>query len=159
MQLRSCERHPERKSHSRGMCRSCYDAWLRERNPGYRKRQTEVSRKWARENPEKVKQARDRWRLDKENRRALQERRRLKEYGISPEEYRRRYDAQSGSCGICGEHQENLCVDHCHDSGAVRGLLCKQCNSAIGFLGDTEEGVNRALRYLRSAREIQDLGE
>lgn len=39
-------------------------------------------------------------------------------------------------------------IDHCHDTGRVRGVLCWDCNSAIGKLGDNKEGIQRALQYL-----------
>jgi hypothetical protein len=70
-----------------------------------------------------------------------------------------RYDAlfeqQLGKCKICGTHQENLPeilhVDHCHVTGKVRGLLCRSCNSGIGFLKDDEKIVSKALLYLRES--------
>jgi hypothetical protein len=42
-----------------------------------------------------------------------------------------------------------FCVDHCHETKKVRGLLCSPCNRAIGQLGDTVQGVQRALTYLQ----------
>ena len=75
--------------------------------------------------------------------------RHLKErYSITKEEYEDRYKDQEGRCGICGTYKEVLCVDHCHSSGDVRGLLCSPCNRAIGQLGDTAESVRKALEYL-----------
>src|SRR6266851_2205326 len=56
----------------------------------------------------------------------------LKRYGISEEEYERLLRLQNGVCAICKEKPEGwLCVDHCHLTGKVRGLLCKNCNSAL----------------------------
>lgn len=49
------------------------------------------------------------------------------------------------------KHGENLCVDHDHVTGTVRGLLCNGCNHGIGKLGDNAEGVRRALAYLEAA--------
>lgn len=57
-------------------------------------------------------------------------------------------------CECCGAHQSEkkkvFSLDHCHSTGKFRGWLCDQCNHAIGFLGDSLEGVMRAVRYLRS---------
>jgi hypothetical protein len=58
------------------------------------------------------------------------------------------------NCECCGaspkaEHH-GLHLDHDHQTGAFRGWLCGRCNSAIGLLGDTIEGVDRAIVYLRS---------
>lgn len=75
-------------------------------------------------------------------------------YGISPQEYEALLLAQDGRCGCCrkkAETSRSLVVDHGHGTGGkIRGLLCYSCNSGIGLLGDTEEGVQRALDYLRS---------
>lgn len=64
-------------------------------------------------------------------------------------DYLEMYEKQEGRCGCCGEHSAVLDIDHCHNSQRIRGLLCGRCNTAIGFLGDTLEGVERAVAYLR----------
>lgn len=77
---------------------------------------------------------------------------RLSKYPIDTTEYLRRLDEQDSSCAICGRSPDDpftLCVDHDHATGKVRGLLCSACNSGLGKLGDTEEGLLRALDYLR----------
>lgn len=74
-----------------------------------------------------------------------------KKYGITLDDYAEMLEAQDGRCAICGDfppHNKLLYVDHCHDTGDVRGLLCQQCNSGIGFLGDNVERVRKALTYL-----------
>ncbi|WP_229401922.1 endonuclease VII domain-containing protein [Micromonospora okii] len=91
--------------------------------------------------------------------------RQLARYGLSPEEYDARYDDQSGRCAICAARGERLgtggsanrhnvlVVDHCHDSSAVRGLLCNRCNRAIGLLGDDIDTLRRAIAYLAASAE------
>lgn len=78
-------------------------------------------------------------------------------YGITLAEYNQLLTQQGGVCGVCGEppgdgqphHWKNkLAVDHCHDTGKVRGLLCNDCNAGIGHLG-TESVALAAARYLR----------
>ena len=73
-------------------------------------------------------------------------------YGIDLWEYNQMFEEQAGCCGICQQHQTRfkraLAVDHCHETGEVRGLLCRECNTGIGSLGDTLEGVLRAAAYL-----------
>jgi len=74
-----------------------------------------------------------------------------KKYKITKDEFERLERSQGYKCACCGKSKErgvNLVVDHCHESGGVRGLLCRNCNSGIGKLGDTKEGVFKALRYL-----------
>ena len=62
------------------------------------------------------------------------------------------YDAHmkkiNGLCECCMEQQATD-VDHCHDTNIIRGFLCSECNTGIGKLGDNEEGVERALNYLK----------
>lgn len=73
-------------------------------------------------------------------------------YGITLAEYNEMLETQSGSCAICGvtptEHDERLCVDHNHETGKVRGLLCSRCNLAIGILQDSPELCQSATDYL-----------
>lgn len=73
----------------------------------------------------------------------------LKKYGLTVPEFRQMAKEQGGKCKICGTTPTyRLCVDHRHDTGKVRGLLCRACNKAIGNLGDTPEGVKKAYDYL-----------
>ena len=67
-------------------------------------------------------------------------------YGITPDDFDNMLDAQNGGCAIC-DRKDNLCVDHDHTSGNVRGILCIRCNTAIGYMNEMI-GVTRALRYL-----------
>ena len=74
-------------------------------------------------------------------------------YGITEDDYDEMYRAQRGCCWICGVHQSTLKrrlnVDHDHESGDVRALLCCNCNKGIGLLGDDPKTVQRAADYLR----------
>jgi Recombination endonuclease VII len=73
----------------------------------------------------------------------------LKRYGISPAEYDALLAKQNGACAICRRHVKGrLCVDHCHVIGMVRGLLCKECNGALGYLKDDQASLVAALAYL-----------
>ena len=67
-------------------------------------------------------------------------------YNISKDEYLEAM-ASSNVCEICGSTKE-LCYDHDHNTMKFRGVLCRSCNKAIGALGDTVFGVNRALQFL-----------
>lgn len=68
-------------------------------------------------------------------------------YGITPEEYDRRVKEQDGKCAICLEERP-LAVDHCHETGKVRGLLCRSCNAGMGMLKDDPERLRRAILFL-----------
>lgn len=79
-----------------------------------------------------------------------------KNYGISLSDYDEMFVNQNGSCAIClthisninHKHKKHLCVDHCHDSGDVRGLLCDSCNRGLGLFKDSKEILERAIKYL-----------
>lgn len=79
---------------------------------------------------------------------------RKRAYGVSQEEFDRMAEAQNGVCLICGNPPSGkgksniLHVDHCHDTGRIRGLLCTNCNCGIGFFKDDPELVKKALFYL-----------
>lgn len=72
------------------------------------------------------------------------------------------YERQNGKCQICQgdgflmreDHQAKLMVDHCHTTGRVRGLLCHNCNRALGLFKDSPEALSRALEYLKGATTI-----
>jgi hypothetical protein len=68
------------------------------------------------------------------------------------EQYQDMLSAQGGVCALCGgvNPRVRLVVDHCHETGRIRGLLCTGCNVALGRLGDTPESLQRVLAYLTS---------
>jgi hypothetical protein len=81
----------------------------------------------------------------------------LKKYGITPEDYDNMYNKQNGCCKICKIHQSDLkirlCVDHCHETGKVRGLLCKHCNTVLGMAKDNIDILEEAKQYLINNKE------
>jgi len=107
------------------------------------------ARDWYRNNPERANDNRRRWNLKKE-------------YGITVDQYDAMLEAQGGVCAICGKDEPNehgrtgtkfrLSVDHDHQTGEVRSLLCQKCNRAIGLFGDDPDLVEKASEYIRSHR-------
>ncbi len=71
-----------------------------------------------------------------------------KKYGIEPQDYGEMYVKQDGRCAICFKEFDVLFVDHCHDTDKIRGLLCSNCNSALGLLGDSLKNLESASKYL-----------
>lgn len=63
------------------------------------------------------------------------------------------YERQGGLCAVCGQPdaRRELSVDHCHETGYVRGLLCSTCNLGLGMLGDDLLGLRRVVAYLEAA--------
>jgi hypothetical protein len=119
---------------------------IRYKDPKKRQRILDAGARWRERNPDAD--------ADKTLRR---------KYGITLAQYDELFEAQGGVCALCkkgettkrrkkGEGRERLAVDHCHDTGRVRGLLCFKCNTAIGSLGDTEEDAQRVVDYLSASK-------
>jgi hypothetical protein len=105
---------------------------------------TEARKKWSDTNPEKAH-------LSNRGRNLKHK------YGVNLEWYEDQFKKQNYSCAICesktnktsGDREFwNFSVDHCHDSGKVRGILCNNCNRALGLLQDSAELLQRAKNYL-----------
>jgi hypothetical protein len=119
------------------------------------------STRWRKANPDKarsqVKTETERYRETRAayyqaNKRLWQNKRLQAEYGITIEEYDALLAAQGGKCAICGTEQcatgKAFAVDHDHDTGMVRGLLCKDCNIGLGMFKDDTFRLKAALDYL-----------
>jgi hypothetical protein len=75
-------------------------------------------------------------------------------FGLTIEEYDEMLTAQGGACAICKGVEKSgkrLAVDHCHETGRVRGLLCTNCNNAIGGLQDNPTLLRAAADYLEGS--------
>ncbi|MFF2524318.1 endonuclease VII domain-containing protein [Streptomyces liangshanensis] len=70
-----------------------------------------------------------------------------RKYGITEAQRDEMISSQMGICTICLAAPA-VHVDHCHETGRVRGVLCFNCNSAIGKLGDDPDTLRRAIAYL-----------
>lgn len=91
--------------------------------------------------------------LDPNELRASQHRRRAKLEGLIPD-WKVPEDAV---CQICGDQEKivrqdgkkaSLCIDHCHETGKVRGFLCRSCNTGLGGFRDRVDLLNQAISYL-----------
>ena len=82
-------------------------------------------------------------------------------YGIGIKEYNTLLEQQNGRCATCGTTEPGgrksgrgggtnvFVVDHCHNTGEVRGLLCHSCNRAMGLLGDNVNIIGEMIKYLQ----------
>ena len=142
-------------------CKVCHAAYTREWYKNNKEKRQAYYKDYVAKNPEKIRKHRDKsikklsadpvwvakrkaWHTNWWLRRT---------YGISPEQWQSMLDAQGGLCALCRKRVrgrgDRLDVDHCHDTGRVRGLLCRHCNIALGILGDNPEKMERVMRYLR----------
>lgn len=76
-------------------------------------------------------------------------------YGIDQDQYQIMSDNQKSACAICGIVKERLGIDHCHESGVIRGLLCSSCNMGLGAFKDNLELLKNAISYLERTQLIQ----
>lgn len=132
---------PSHRGEKRGKCRPC---------------NTLICGQWAKANPDKTRENDKKWKLNRpEQYRASI----LKaKYGLLRGDYERMSQQQNHVCAVCGKtettiHRQtgktrSLAVDHCHDTGKVRGLLCGACNKALGGFNHSVEVLQSAIRYL-----------
>ena len=83
----------------------------------------------------------------------------LSKYGLTLEERNKMQVEQGNACKIClREFNDEIgcCVDHCHTSGKIRGLLCQSCNKGLGHFRDNTLDLARALEYLEDAEDSED---
>lgn len=127
--------HVDERYVSSGKCAPCVNLQQRVFRKKYPERVAKNKRKYHRKNKAKVREYKLR-----------------KNFGISSCEYDEMFAAQGGCCAICKLPAETfpvcLAVDHCHDTGKVRGLLCGNCNRGLGYLQDDRERLRAASRYL-----------
>lgn len=79
----------------------------------------------------------------------------MKKYGLTLSQFDAMRIAQNFECALCKKHEletprKCLCVDHNHDTGKVRELLCESCNQALGLFYDNPDVLEKASKYLRN---------
>jgi len=136
---------------------AAYKARRKEYLKGYHERtREERSQKAAnhyQQNREAVLARNKEWREKNKGRHhaAVRDAQRLRLYGVTREQYDNILASQGGVCALCGApppRNAELCLDHCHDSSRVRGILCQRCNKALHALEDPK-WVQRAQAYLK----------
>ena len=114
--------------------------------------QAEYKKQWRKDNIEKCRESERAYRKRNPNKGRSANLMRL--YGITAEQFDSILSAQENRCANCRTDSpgaRNWHVDHDHATGAIRGILCKPCNTAIGTLGDNIAGLERALAYLKQS--------
>lgn len=124
-----------------------------EKKRQYRKDNAERSRKYDKQyridNLEKVKG----YYKTEEYRKRKKKYYLMRDYNITMDDYNKMVAKQNGNCDICGKHQDELkiflTVDHSHETGKIRGLLCTRCNLVIGCAKDDISILKNAIKYLK----------
>ncbi|MES2942972.1 MAG: endonuclease VII domain-containing protein [Pseudomonadota bacterium] len=111
------------------------------KDPDFREETKAQAREWQQKNPEKSKAGRL-----------------MKTYGMSLEKFNLMMDSCNHSCEICGHQDKSKknvfpVVDHCHTNGHVRGILCSNCNTALGKFKDSIDLLSNAISYLNRSKK------
>lgn len=81
----------------------------------------------------------------------------VSKYNISVEDYYKLAEKQEQACAICKEVVKPLCIDHCHSTDIVRGLLCRTCNACLGMAKDNILILQSAIEYLKEFHKKLEL--
>ncbi len=145
----------------RNECKKCNSRYQVTWSENNRVRSREIKAKYAKANPEK-----HRGDIENDNRRSKEWREKNPEafklnirkahlqttYGLTLEDYDNMLNDQNGSCAICGTTDtgkwKHFCVDHNHNTGEIRSLLCKSCNFLVGTVEGKRELLNSAKHYV-----------
>jgi hypothetical protein len=140
-------------------CKKCHNKQGRESDAVYRENRKARTKKYHQEHLEQDKARRHahyirNWeRIAQEYELTARGIRLQKYYNMTLDDYDAMLKTQNNQCVICGktpeENGKRLCVDHDHETGAVRGLLCDKCNTGLGFFRDSIDLVSRAKKYLK----------
>jgi hypothetical protein len=121
----------------------------REQNP---ERYREATKRYQLRNREKVILTSREWYANNKDRASATNRtKKLRNYGLTQELFDAMLKEQAGLCWICQKLMSQPSVDHDHQTGAVRGLLCRTCNAALGQFRDNQGLLQRAIEYLNSS--------
>lgn len=135
----------------RSECKSCSLAAKAARYRANPEPEIERARRWQRENPERYKLNQRRMRNSPEGKRRQRAGHLLRKFGMTLKQYDAMLEAQEGRCAICTKPPRpdvSLHIDHEHETGRVRGLLCFSCNAALGYFGDDCDRLIAAAGYL-----------
>lgn len=118
-----------------------------------------AKKRWSQTYTDKHKKARKAWRNKNREKDKFNSWKRSLSlfYGITIGDYEKLRNSQGGHCAICGIHESQLTrrlsVDHDHDTGSVRGLLCGTCNSLLGWAKDSVHILSNAITYIEESNQ------
>lgn len=160
----------EYKGRARWICKPCANKAARGSRTAYylenREKILARNRAWFEANPERARATSKAYQENRVMSGAHRGSYLRKKYGISLEQYEGLFQAQGGVCAICHQPETRkvgvraltpdgvhaLSVDHCHETGKIRGLLCTACNVLIGFAKEDVAVLRRSIEYLESSR-------
>lgn len=143
-------------------CKACTRVRRKRWYDTNREREIARARAWQRANRERASATQRRNNARPERKRKSRDAYYRRTFGISADGFDALLAAQGGGCAICGRRPErdaSLHLDHCHDTGRIRGILCLSCNQALGHFHDDPALLEAAARYLHQGVTRGGTGE
>jgi len=146
-----CKFHEDKSVFARGLCKNCYDKWLKKNNPEYLESQKKNCREWSEQHADRKKQYDANYKVKRDP--DYNKIRSLKRYGMTPDDYDLLLNKQNGVCAICGKEpgKRRFAIDHDHNTGTIRGLLCFRCNFGLTYFSENHVILHKASKYLEDA--------
>jgi hypothetical protein len=156
----NCKKTPKKLAHKGlSLCNACYNKHLLKNNPDYHKRQIANAAKWRKNNKERELKNRKNYynkiKNDPEQLREYKKRRYLSwvktKFGLEKEELIKLQQKHNNKCALCFDSpskNKKLHIDHCHQTGKVRGLLCFKCNWYLAMVERDHHILRRIEKYL-----------
>lgn len=138
--LKYFSRDSGNKDGLRSYCRAC---------------QKEYKKKYLENNKQKVKKAAKKYR-EKNKKESYRWDNIWQKYRLRENDFNALMEEQNGLCKICEKKLVSPHIDHCHITEKVRGVLCANCNTGLGKLGDTSESLYKAYLYLKNFEESNE---
>jgi hypothetical protein len=136
----------------RNECKACFQAGQKAK---YNSAEAVARvKRWQERNPERLAAYRAEYRNRPERKRAMRDLYYRRNFGITADDVDALLAGQGGKCAICGDEParaEGWHVDHDHETGRIRGVLCQRCNHGIGLLDEDPARLRVAADYLESA--------
>jgi len=136
-----------------GKCKECIKKYQKD----YHSEHPEKKQKYRNENKNIIRERNINYHINNPEAKKRQALKRT--YGITLEQYNKLFESQNGVCAICGKPETDtnnrtnkviqIAVDHNHQTGNVRGLLCGKCNRMLGLVDDKIEVLIKAIDYLK----------
>ena len=144
----------KRKDGYRLWCKKCEKEYAYKWRANNKDKWNSYNKVWKKNNPDKIKDYKSRMYNIDNGKSAINKMKYT--HGIGIEEYNVMHKGQEGRCAICGSRKASkfgrLYIDHCHGTGKIRGLLCRNCNAGLGMFKDDPEIIMEAATYLLNSK-------
>lgn len=134
-----------------GWCKDCQSEYSRKRWKRDKEKISAQHREYYIKHRDEANERAAKWRKKHPGR--VREVMRKSIHGVTPERFESMFLAQKGRCAICREALVNPNIDHCHNTGRIRGLLCRGCNLGLGNFKDSIDLLRLAAKYLTKTKQ------